>query len=65
MNTADHDYVREKTRLIVGRDALRRASRIVGEWQSQEQDDKRLAKRFAIVLFLASLLGAVLFFILT
>ena len=65
MNTADHDYVREKTRLIVGRDALRRASRIVREWQSQELEDKRLAKRFAIALLLASVLGASLFFILT
>ena len=65
MSTADHDYVREKTRLIVGRDALRRASRIVREWQLQGQDDKRLAKRFAIALFLASVLGAILFFILT
>jgi len=65
MNTADHDYVSEKTRLIVGRDALRRASRIVREWQLQEQDDRRLARHFTIALLLVSFLGASLFFILT
>jgi hypothetical protein len=65
MNTADHDYVRAKTRLIVGRDALKRASRIVREWQLQEQDNKQLATRFTIALLLASALGASLFFILT
>ena len=65
MNAADHDYVRDKTRLIVGRDALRRASRIVRDWQLQEQEDKRLAKRFTIAIFLASVLGVSLFFILT
>jgi len=65
MNTADHDYVSEKTRLIVGRDAFKRAGRIVREWQLQEQDDKQFAKRFTIALLLASALGASLFFILT
>ena len=65
MSLADHDYVREKTRLIVGRDALKRASRIVREWQLQEQDDQRLARHFASALLVASALGASLFLILT
>jgi hypothetical protein len=54
-------YAREKTRRIVGRVALRRASRIVQTWRAEEREDMRIAKRLCAGLFAAVLIGAALF----
>jgi hypothetical protein len=65
MNTLQDDnrrhYVREKTRRIVGRMALKRASRIVQEWRAAERDDARLARRLGACLLAVALVAAVLF----
>jgi hypothetical protein len=55
------DYVQDKTRRIVGREALRRASRMVQAWREDEQEKARLAKQIAILVLLVALLGAALF----
>ena len=57
----DNDYVGDKTRRIVGHDALKRVSRIVQDWQTGYQDDARLAKRFTLGLALFALLSLALF----
>lgn len=54
------DYVREKTRHIVGRAALRHASRMAEDWKLEEQKNGQLAKRIAIGLFFVVLLGVAL-----
>lgn len=54
------DYVGEKTRQIVGRAALRRASRMAQDWRLEEQKNSRLAKRIAIGVLFIVLLGAAL-----
>jgi hypothetical protein len=55
------DYVQDKTRRIVGREALRRASRMVQAWREDEQEKARLAKQIAILVLLVAVLGAALF----
>lgn len=55
------DYVLDKTRRIVGRVALRRASRLVQGWREDELEKARFAKRIAILVLLLALLGATLF----
>ena len=57
----DEDYVLGKTRRIVGREALRRASRMVQAWREDELEKARFAKQIAFLLLLVSLLGAALF----
>lgn len=61
MHTMNDDYVQEKTRRIVGRQALRRASRMVQAWRDDEQENARLAKHIALLVLLLTLLGAALF----
>lgn len=61
MNTNNEDYVFDKTRRIVGREALRRASRMVQAWREDEQENARLAKHIALLVLLLALLGAALF----
>ena len=61
MNATEDDYVREKTHRIVGREALKRASRMVRDWQKEELENSQLAKRITIGLALAALAGAALF----
>ncbi len=61
MNTNNEDYVFDKTRRIVGREALRRASRMVQAWREDEQEHARLAKHIALLVLLLALLGAALF----
>ena len=61
MNTNNEDYVFDKTRRIVGREALRRASRMVQAWRDEEQEKARQAKQIAILVLLLALLGAALF----
>lgn len=51
---------REKTRYIVGRAALRRASRTIQDWQLEEQENGQLARRIAICLLIVVLLGVAL-----
>ena len=63
MNTARHDSVHEKTRRIVGRAALRRASAMVQHWRVEERENARLAKRLSIALLILALAGASLFFL--
>ncbi|MBL8414956.1 MAG: hypothetical protein JNM42_11010 [Propionivibrio sp.] len=55
------DYVQEKTRRIVGREALRRASRMVQAWREDEQENARLAKQIALLVLVVAMLGAALF----
>ncbi|MBK7424986.1 MAG: hypothetical protein IPJ48_18945 [Propionivibrio sp.] len=55
------DYVQDKTRRIVGRQVLRRASRMVQAWRDDEQENARLAKQIALLLLFIALLGAALF----
>ena len=62
MTTTDQDYVHDKSRRIVGHDALKRSSRIVQDWRMQEQENSRLAKRFAIVFLIVAVLLAAAFF---
>jgi hypothetical protein len=61
MNTMKNDYVLDKTRRIVGRQALRRASRLVQAWRVEEDEKARFAKQIAILLLIVALLGAALF----
>ena len=59
---ADDDYVREKTRRIVARSALRQASVLVQEWQADAENNARWARRLSAVFAVAALV-AILFFI--
>ncbi len=65
MNALQEDdrlhYVREKTRRIVGRVALRRASRIVQGWRAAEREDARTARILGAGLLAVVLLAATLF----
>ncbi|MBK8523179.1 MAG: hypothetical protein IPL58_03070 [Betaproteobacteria bacterium] len=57
--TAPHDeVVNEGTRRVVGREALRRASRMVRQWQADELEKQTLARDIAIGL---AILGAAIF----
>ena len=58
----DSDYVREKTRRIVARSALHRASALVQEWQADAEKNARWARRLSFVFGLAAI-AIVLFFI--
>lgn len=59
---ADDDYVREKSRRIVARSALRQASALVQEWQADTENNARWAQRLSAVFAVAATF-AVLFFI--
>ena len=59
---ADSDDVREKTRRIVARAALRQASALVQEWQTDAENDARWARRLSAV-FVVAAIAAVSFFI--
>jgi len=61
MHTMNDDYVQEKTRRIVGREALRRASRMAQAWREDEQENARLAKQIALLVLVVAMLGAALF----
>ena len=61
MKTAQDDYVRHKTRHIVGRAALRRASHMVQGWRTEERENARLARQTAIGFVLVALLCTVVF----
>jgi hypothetical protein len=63
MNSAQDDYVQDKTRHIVGRAALRRASAMVQHWRVKERENARLAKRLTIGLLILALACASLFFL--
>jgi RNA polymerase-interacting CarD/CdnL/TRCF family regulator len=57
--TVPHDeVVNEGTRRVVGREALRRASRMVRQWQADELEKQTLARDIAIGL---AILAAALF----
>ncbi len=59
---ADSDDVREKTRRIVARAALRQASALVQEWQADAENNARWARRLSAV-FVVAAIAAVSFFI--
>ena len=59
---ADSDDVREKTRRIVARSALRQASALVQEWQADAENNACWARRLSAVFVLAAI-AIVLFFI--
>ena len=58
----DSDYVREKTRRIVARSALHRASALVQEWQADTENNARWARRLSAV-FVVAAIAAISFFI--
>lgn len=45
---SDDDIVRDGTRRVVGREALRRLGRLVADWQAEEREKRELARRLAI-----------------
>lgn len=53
MTQPEDEIVRDGTRRIVGRAALRRASRIVHEWQTDEREKAELASKIVIALLIA------------
>ena len=59
---ADSDDVREKTRRIVARAALRQASALVQEWQADAENNARWARRLSAV-FVVTAIAAISFFI--
>ena len=59
---ADSDDVREKTRRIVARAALRQASALVQEWQTNAENNARWARRLSAVFVIAAI-AAISFFI--
>ena len=59
---ADSDDVREKTRRIVARAALRQASALVQEWQTNAENNARWARRLSAV-FVVAAIAAISFFI--
>ena len=59
---ADSDDVREKTRRIVARAALRQASALVQEWQTDAENNARWARRLSAVFVIAAI-AAISFFI--
>ncbi len=63
MNTTQDDYVREKTRRIVGHAALRRASRIIQTWQAEEQEKTRIAKHILLITLLLAASGGICFYL--
>lgn len=54
----DEEIVTQGTRRVVGREALRRASRMVRQWQADELEKQTLARDIAIGL---AILGAAIF----
>ena len=59
---ADSDDVREKTRRIVARAALRQARELVQEWQTDAENNARWARRLSAVFVIAAI-AAISFFI--
>ena len=47
---ADDEIVHAGTRRVVGREVLRRMSRLVADWQTEERGKHELARRLAIGL---------------
>ena len=62
-NLESDDYVRKKTRLIVGHQALRRASVIVQGWQAESLENARLAKQLTTGLLIFAFISLSVFFI--
>ena len=56
MNAAQDDYVHEKTRHIVAREALKRASSMIHAWHTETQENNRLAKKLALQLAIGLLI---------
>jgi hypothetical protein len=54
----DEEIVTQGTRRVVGREALRRASRMVRQWQADELEKQTLARDIAIGL---AILGSAIF----
>ena len=59
-NDTANDFVREKTRRIVGHAALKRASRMVENWQVEEQEKRWLAKCIVVGLLIALVFAVLL-----
>jgi RNA polymerase-interacting CarD/CdnL/TRCF family regulator len=54
MVAPDDKLVQAGTRRVVGREALRRASRMVQRWQQEERDKETLARDISIGLLILS-----------
>jgi hypothetical protein len=59
----DDEIVRAGTRRVVGREALRRLSRLVGDWQEEEHEKALLVRRVAIGLGIFAALALSAFFL--
>ena len=60
---ADDEIVHAGTRRVVGREVLRRMSRLVADWQTEEREKHELARRLAIGLAILSAVLLTAFFI--
>jgi len=58
----DEEIVRAGTRRVVGRETLRRLSRMVADWQSAEDEKLELARRLAIGIAILSAVLLTAFF---
>jgi len=56
----DND-IQAMTRRVVGRAALRRASRLVGDWQHEEREKARLVRLAVPIQLFVALLGLAFF----
>ena len=63
MSTVPDDFVREKTRHIVGREVLRRASAMVQGWRAEERENARLAKQLTTGLLILAFVSLSVFFL--
>ena len=60
---AEDEIVRTGTRRVVGREALRRLSPLVTDWQTEEREKRDLARKLAIGLTILSAALLTAFFI--
>ena len=60
--TGHDDIVRDGTRRVVGREALRRAASMVQEWQRDEAEKAALVRPLFVAFAIAGML-AVLYFV--
>lgn len=58
----DEEIVRAGTRRVVGRETLRRLSRMVTDWQAEEDEKHELARRLAIAIAILSAVLLTAFF---
>jgi hypothetical protein len=63
MSIEPDDLVRERTRVIVGHQVLRRASLMVQGWQAEAHENTRLAKQITSGLLIFAVISLSVFFL--